>query len=104
MDDGLFSFPSEADLVLFFKEIVPLLASRGFPLTKFFTTSEQLKIIIPKADLLPVKTMQFKDDNCLTNTLGMTWCSRDDCFHFDCAFADTSPVKLTSYFFSFSAR
>ena len=65
VDDGLFSFSSEADLVLFFKEIVPLLASRGFPLTKFFTTSEQLKTIIPKADLLPVKTMRFKDENCL---------------------------------------
>ena len=37
VDDGLFSFPSESDLILFFKEVVPLLASRGFPLTKFFT-------------------------------------------------------------------
>ena len=36
VDDGLFSFPTEEKLILFFKEIVPLLASRGFPLTKFF--------------------------------------------------------------------
>ena len=37
VDDGLFSFASEAELIVFYKEIVPLLASRGFPLTKFFS-------------------------------------------------------------------
>ena len=65
VDDGLFSFPNESDLILFFKEIVPLLASRGFPLTKFFTTCNELKKMIPEEDLLPVKTLKFKDENCL---------------------------------------
>ena len=35
VDDGLFSFRNEKELIAFFKEIIPLLASRGFPLTKF---------------------------------------------------------------------
>ena len=43
VDNGLFSFPNETELILFFKQIVPLLASRGFPLTKFFTTCSELK-------------------------------------------------------------
>ena len=34
-DDELFSFPNETELISFFKQIVPLLASRGFSLTKF---------------------------------------------------------------------
>ena len=25
----------------------------------------------------------------------MTWCSQDDCFRFNCAFIDRSPIKLT---------
>ena len=95
VDDGLFSFPSESDLILFFKEIVPLLASRGFPLTKFFTTCDKLKKIIPKADLLPTKTLSFKDECCVQNTLGMTWSSSDDCFRFNCSFLDNPPVRLT---------
>ena len=57
VDDGLFSFPSEAELVSFFKQIVTLLASRGFLSTKFFTTCNGLKKIIPKHDLLPVKML-----------------------------------------------
>ena len=89
------SFPSKTDLVSFFDQIVPLLASRGFPLTKFFTTCDGLKKIIPKNDLLPVKTLQFKNETCLQNTLGMSWCSQDDCFRFDCSFSDDVPVKLT---------
>ena len=27
--------------------------------------------------------------------LGMTWCSQDDCFKFDCSFSDEHPEKLT---------
>ena len=50
---------------------------------------------MPKDDLLPVKTLKFKDENCLQNTLGMIWCSQDDCFRFDCSFSDEHPVKLT---------
>ena len=87
--------PNEAELILFFKQIVPLLASRGFPLTKFFTTCSEIKKIILRNDLLPVKTLKFKDENCLQNTLGMNWCSQDDCFCFDCSFSDEHPVKLT---------
>ena len=48
IDDEIFSFPSETELITFFRQIVPLLAARGFPLTKFFTTRDKLKIIIPK--------------------------------------------------------
>ena len=95
VDDGLFSFPNEAELVSFLEQIVPLFASCGFPLIKFFMTCEGLKKIIPKNDLLPVKTLQFKDEACLQNTLGMTWCSQDDCFKFDCSFSDEIPAKLT---------
>ena len=74
---------------------MPLLASRGFSLTKFFTTCDGLKKIIPKNDLLPIKTLHIKDETCLQNTLGMSWCSQDDCFRFDCSFSDDVPVKLT---------
>ena len=95
VDNGLLSFPNEAELISFFKQIVPLLASQGFPLTKFFSTCDELKKIIPKNDFLPVKTLKFKDENCLQNTLGMTWCSQDDCFRFDCSFSDEHPEKLT---------
>ena len=58
VDDGLFSFASEDELIAFFKEIVPLLASRGFPLTKFFTTCGTLQDIIPAKDLSLVKTLK----------------------------------------------
>ena len=51
IDDGLLSFSSEKYLIAFFKEIVPLLVLRGFPLTIFFTTWTALKEIIPKNDL-----------------------------------------------------
>ena len=95
VDDGLFSFPNESELISFFKQIVPLLASWGFPLTKFFMTCDELKKIIPKNDLLPVKTLKFKDENCLQNTLGMTWCSQDDCFKFDPSFSDEHPERFT---------
>ena len=95
IDDGLFSFPSKAEHISFFKQIVPLLASHTFPLTKLFTTCEGLKKIIPNDDLLPVKTVKFKDEACLQNTLGMTWCSQDDYFKFDCLFSDEIPEKLT---------
>ena len=63
-------------------------------MTKFFTTCNELKKIIPKDDLLPVKTLKFKDENCMQNTLGMTWCSQDDCFKFNCSFSDKLPEKL----------
>ena len=33
IDDGLFSFLSEAELISVFEQIVPLLASHNFPLT-----------------------------------------------------------------------
>ena len=71
IDDGLFSFPSKAELISFFKQIIPLLVSFGFPLTNFFTTSDNLKRLIPNDDLLPVKTVKFKDKACVHNTLGM---------------------------------
>ena len=71
IDDSLFSFPSEAKLIVFYKQFAPLLASGGFPLTKFFTTCDGLKKIISKDDLLPVKTLCFKDEASLQNTLGM---------------------------------
>ena len=95
VDDGRFSFPSKPELITFFKQIVPLLASRGFPLTKFFTTYDELKVIIPKDDLLPIKTLQFKDEVFTQNTLGMSWCSLSDCFKFNCSFIDEVPEKLT---------
>ena len=74
VDDGLFSFPSEAELISFFEQIVPILASCSFPLTKFFTTCDKLKKSIPKDDLpvSAVKTLKFKDEACLKNTLGMS--------------------------------
>ena len=56
---------------------------------------EGLKKIIPKDDLLPVKTLKFKDEACLQNTLGMTWSSQNDCFKFDCSFSNEIPEKLT---------
>ena len=95
VDDGLFSFPNETELISFFKQIVPLLASHGFPLTKFFTTCKGLKKIIPKNDLLPVKTLKFKDEACLQNTLGMTWSSQNDCFKFDRSFSNEIHERLT---------
>ena len=54
VDDGLFSFAFEKDLMGFFKEIIPHLAARGFQLTKFFTNCENLKKIILEKDLTPV--------------------------------------------------
>ena len=35
VDDGLVSFSSAEELIVFYKELVPLLASHGFPITKF---------------------------------------------------------------------
>ena len=34
---------SEIELITFYNQIVPLLASHGFPFTKFFTTCDKLK-------------------------------------------------------------
>ena len=51
--------------------------------------------MIPKDDLLSVKTLKFKDEACLQNTLGMTWNSQSDCFQFNCSFSNESPEKLT---------
>ena len=71
-------------MIAFYKEIVPLLASRGFPLTKFFTNCDALRDLIPNQDLALVKTLQYKDEACLQNTLGMAWKSDVDCFKFNC--------------------
>ena len=60
VDDGLFSFSSEEELLTFYHEIIPLLNSRGFPLTKFFTNNSKLKSIIPEEDLAPVKILNFE--------------------------------------------
>ena len=78
-----------------FKEIVPLLASRGFLLTKFFTTSSTLHEIIPAKDLSLVKTLQYKDEACLQNTLGMTWKSDIECFKFNCSFPAEREERVT---------
>ena len=43
VDDGLLSFPNTTEIISFFKQIIPLLALRGFPLTKFFTMCDELK-------------------------------------------------------------
>ena len=43
VDDGLFSFMSENELIKFYDGIIPLLKSKGFPRTKFFSNSEKLK-------------------------------------------------------------
>ena len=95
VDDGLFSFTSKAKLITFFKEIVPLVALCGYPLTKFFTTCSALREIIPAKDLSLVKTLQYKDEACLQNTLGMTWKSDIDCFKFNCSFTAESEEKVT---------
>ena len=95
VDDGLFTFPNKTDLILFFDQVVSLLASRGFPLTKFFTTCNFLKKIIPKNELSPMKTLLFKDETCIQNSLGMPWCSQDDYFRFEFSFLDDVLVKLT---------
>ena len=95
MGDGLFRFSSREELITFFGEVVLLLASRGFPLTKFFTTCSALKEIIPKNDLSLIKTLKFKDEACLQNTLGMIWKSDSDCSKFDCSFTDEDAGKIT---------
>ena len=59
------------------------------------TTCEDLRKIIPKNDLLPVKTLKFKNEACLQNTLGVTWSSQNDCLKFDCSFSNEIPEKLT---------
>ena len=51
--------------------------------------------MIPKDDLLSVKTLKFKDEACLKNTLGMTWNSQSDCFQFNCSCLNENPEKLT---------
>ena len=62
VDDGLFSFDSEESLLLFFEEIIPLLNSRGFPLTNFFSNSSKLQTLISADDLMYVKVLNFKDE------------------------------------------
>ena len=71
MDEELFSFNSEEELLAFYKEIVPLLNSRCFDLTKFFTNNENLKSLIPDKDLAPIKVLNFKTGKILQNILGM---------------------------------
>ena len=36
IDDELFNFPNDTELISFFKQIVPMLALRDFPLTSFY--------------------------------------------------------------------
>ena len=58
------------------KEIIPLLISKGFPLTKFFPNCGALKNIIPEADLAPIKMLQFKTIKLIQNNLGLVWDTR----------------------------
>ena len=46
VDDGLFSFSTIDDLIIFFKQIVPLLLSCGLSLTIFFTNCEKFAKLI----------------------------------------------------------
>ena len=46
VDDGLFSFSTIDDLIIFFKQIVPLSLSCGLSLTFFFTNCEKLAKLI----------------------------------------------------------
>ena len=66
-------------------------------MTKFLMTCDELKKIIPKVDLLGVKTLKFKDEVCMQHTLGMTWCSQDNCFKFNCSFLTKCLKKLTRH-------
>ena len=61
VDNGVFSFASAEELTVFYRQIIPLLASWGILLTKFFTNCDQLKNIIPDKDLAPVKALNYKD-------------------------------------------
>ena len=83
VDGGLFSFPCETEHISFFEPSLPLLASRCFPLTKFFATCDKFKKMVPKDDLLSVNTLEFKDETCFRNTLGMTWNLQRECFQFN---------------------
>ena len=82
VDDGLFSFDNEESLLLFYEEIIPLLNSRGFPLTKFFSNSKKLQSLIAVEDLMNVKTLNFKDEIFIQGILGMVWDVDSDCFKF----------------------
>ena len=82
VDDGLFSFMSESELIKFYDEIVPLLKSKGFPLTKFFPNNEKLKSLFPAEDLVPIKSFNFETESAYQNILGMVWNASSDCFQF----------------------
>ena len=51
--------------------------------------------MIPARDLSLVKTMQYKDEACLQNTLSMTWKSDIDCFKFNFSFTVEREEKVT---------
>ena len=91
VDDGLFSFDNEESLLLFYDEIIPLLNSRGFPLTKFFSNSKKLQSLIAVEDRMNVKTLNFKDEIFIQTILGMVWDVDSDCFKF--VYKGTDDVK-----------
>ena len=80
-------------MIQFYDEIVPLLKSKGFPLTKFFSNSEKLKSLIPTEDLAPIKTFNFETESVYQNILGMVWNASSDCFQFACAFSN-EPIQI----------
>ena len=69
-------------LYFFYNEIIPLLNSRGFPLTNFFSNSDKLQSLISAEDLMTVKTLNFKDEIFIQTILGMIWDVDSDCFKF----------------------
>ena len=84
---------SENEIIQFYKEIVPLLKSKGFPLTKFFSNNETLKTLIPAEDLAPIKTFNFETESVYQNILGMVWNALSDCFQFVCSFSK-EPIQI----------
>ena len=95
VDDRLFSFSSEEELLTFYHEIIPLLNSRGFRLTKFVTNNSKLKSIIPKEDLVSVRNLNFETGKMTQNILRMVWNTSEDCFKFVCGFSKNKAEKLT---------
>ena len=83
------------ELIDFFKENVPLLMSRGFLRNKFFMNSLNLKELIPKENLAPIRLLNCESEMLSQNTSGITWDSSSDCFKFTCSFSKHDYSKVT---------
>ncbi len=105
VDDLLKSVPSEEMAIWLSKELISLLKSGGFRLTKFSSTSQVVLDALPKSEVSPACTVQIDAEENMHRALGIAFEVTKDLFTFTIEIEEEAPdtkrwiLKITASIF-----